>query len=146
VRKLVASPMDGRIKLYLMMTALRYRRDHPRLFLEGAYVPLESGGTAHTHVCAFSRRLDHHAVLAVVPRLIAGLMADPSSPPLESAVWGDTWVALPEGTDMNSRYRNLFTGEILVPTDNAKTTDGRPVLSLAEILASCPVALLEDLS
>jgi (1->4)-alpha-D-glucan 1-alpha-D-glucosylmutase len=146
VRKLIASPMDGRIKLYLMMTALRYRRDHPRLFLEGAYVPLESGGAAHAHVCAFSRRLDRHAVLAVVPRLIAGLMADPSSPPLESGVWGDTWVALPEGADMSRRYRNLFTGEILVPTVKAKTTDGRPVLLLAEILSSCPVALLEDLS
>ena len=146
VRALIASPADGRIKLYLMMTALRYRRDHPRLFLEGAYVPLESGGAAHTHVFAFARQLDHHAVLAVVPRLIAGLMADPSSPPLGPGVWGNTWVALPEGTDMSRRYRNLFTGEMLVHTVNAKTTDGRPVLLLAEILSSCPVALLEGLS
>jgi (1->4)-alpha-D-glucan 1-alpha-D-glucosylmutase len=149
VQELIASPADGRIKLYLMMTALRYRRDHARLFLEGAYVPLESGGASHKHVCAFSRRLDHHTVLAVMPRLIAGLMADPSSSPLGSDVWGDTWMALPEGTDMSSRYRNIFTGEILAPMAKIEATaekDQRPVLRLSEILSHCPVALLETLS
>src|SRR5205807_8561086 len=103
-------------------------RDHAPLLREGAYVPLESGGAAHTHVCAFARRLDHRTVLAVVPRLVAGLMADPSSPPLGSDVWGGTWVALPDGTDMSRRYQNIFTGEILVPN----APDGRPVLLLSE--------------
>jgi maltooligosyltrehalose synthase len=110
---------------------------------------LESGGASHKHVCAFSRRLDHHTVLAVMPRLIAGLMADPSSSPLGSDVWGDTWMALPEGTDMSSRYRNIFTGEILAPMAKIEATaekDQRPVLRLSEILSHCPVALLETLS
>jgi len=152
VRELIASPEDGRIKLYLMMAALRYRRDHASLFLEGAYAPLESGGAAHTHVCAFARRLGHQTVLAVVPRLIAGLMAEPSIPPLGSDIWGDTWMALPEGADMTSRYRNLFTGEILAPIVNiqleakVEDTDQRPVLRLAEVFSHCPVALLENLS
>ncbi|HKN86751.1 MAG TPA: hypothetical protein VJV04_07830, partial [Nitrospiraceae bacterium] len=141
---LIASPADGRIKLYLMMAALRYRRDQASLFLEGAYAPLASGGSAHRHVCAFSRRLGRHTVLAVVPRLIAGLLADPTLPPLGADVWGDTWIALPEGTDMAVRYRNLFTGEMLTPMINSE--DGRPGLLLAEILSHCPVALLENLS
>ena len=144
VRDLIASPADGRIKLYLMMTALRYRRDHASLFLEGAYASLESGGVAHKHICAFFRQLERQTVLTIVPRLIGGLTADPSLPPLGSDVWGDTWIALPEGTDMASRYRSLFTDEILAPMVNAE--DGRPVLLLANILAHCPVALLERLS
>ena len=152
VRDLIASPADGRIKLYLMMTALRYRRDHAPLFLEGAYVPLECGGPAAAHVCGFARQLGHRTVLTVVPRLIAGLMADSSSGPLGADVWRDTCVALPEGSDMTHRYRNVFTGEIVTP--HAKIAVGsqddvevqRPVLLLAEILSHCPVALLERLS
>jgi (1->4)-alpha-D-glucan 1-alpha-D-glucosylmutase len=144
VRDLIASPADGRIKLYLMMTALRYRRDHASLFLEGTYASLESGGRAHRHICAFYRQLEHQTVLTIVPRLVAGLMADPSLPPLGSDVWCDTWIALPEGTDMAHRYRNLFTDEILAPTVNPE--DGRPVLLLEKILAHCPVAVLERLS
>lgn len=79
-------------------------------------------------------------------------MADPSSGPLGADVWRDTCVALPEGSDMTHRYRNVFTGEIVTPL--AKIAVGsqddvevqRPVLLLAEILSHCPVALLERLS
>ena len=142
VRELVTSPADGRIKLYLMMTALRYRRDHAQLFLDGDYVPLEAGGAAHKHVCAFSRRHDNQTVLTVVPRLIGGLIADPSIPPLGIQAWGDTWIHLPDGTEPSRRYRNVLTGENLGPM----IRDGRPILPLAEILSHCPVALLESLS
>lgn len=142
VRDLLDSPADGRIKLYVIMTVLRYRREHAALFLDGAYVPLKAGGMAHTHVCAFSRRLDGQTVLAVVPRLIAGLSADPSRRPLGAEAWGDTWIDLPDGTDTSSRYRNLFTEELLVPKDQ----DGRSILLLAEVLSHCPVAFLEKVS
>jgi (1->4)-alpha-D-glucan 1-alpha-D-glucosylmutase len=141
VRDLVASPADGRIKLYVMMTALRYRRDHAALFLGGEYLPLEAGGVAHKHVCAFSRRLDRQSILTVFPRLITGLNADPSLPPLGAQAWGDTWINVPNGAG-TSRYRNLFTDEILVP----KEQDGRYVLLLAELLSHCPVALMEKVS
>jgi (1->4)-alpha-D-glucan 1-alpha-D-glucosylmutase len=142
VRELVISPADGRIKLYLMMTALRYRRDHAPLFLDGDYVPLEAGGAAAKHVCAFSRRHDNQTVLTVVPRLIGGLIADPSIPPLGIQVWGDTWIDLRDGAEPSRRYRNVLTGENLSPM----IRDGRPILPLAEILSHCPVALLENLS
>jgi (1->4)-alpha-D-glucan 1-alpha-D-glucosylmutase len=142
VRELLASAADGRIKLFVIMTALRFRRAQASLFLQGAYVPLEVGGDAYKHVCAFSRRLEHRTVLTVVPRLMAGLMADASRPALGTEVWGDTWTALPDGTDVNERYRNLFTGETLALV----VRDGHPVLLLAEMLAHCPVALLEKVS
>jgi (1->4)-alpha-D-glucan 1-alpha-D-glucosylmutase len=124
-----------------MMTALRYRRDHAALFLGGEYLPLEAGGVAHKHVCAFSRRLDRQSILTVFPRLITGLNADPSLPPLGAQAWGDTWINVPNGAG-TSRYRNLFTDEILVP----KEQDGRYVLLLAELLSHCPVALMEKVS
>ena len=35
---------DGRIKLFLTARALEFRRRHPKLFLEGDYLPLYAGG------------------------------------------------------------------------------------------------------
>lgn len=142
VRDLVTSPADGRIKLYVMMTALRYRRDHAALFLDGDYVPLEAGGVAHKHVCAFARRLDRQTVLAAVPRLVAGLSTDPSVFARDAEAWRDTWIGLPDGTGPSSRYRNLFTEETIVP----KAHEGRSVLPLAELLSHCPVAFVEIIS
>lgn len=142
VRDLLASPADGRIKLYVMMTALHYRRQHAALFLDGDYVPLEPGGVAQRHVCAFSRRLDNQTVLAVFPRLLARLSTDPSVRPLGTEAWKDTWINVPDGTDTSSRFRNLFTEEILLP----QARDGKFVLRLADLLAYCPVALVEKVS
>jgi (1->4)-alpha-D-glucan 1-alpha-D-glucosylmutase len=142
VRDLVTSPADGRIKLYVMMTALRYRRDHAALFLAGDYVPVEAGGVAQKHVCAFARRLGRQTVLAVVPRLIAGLSTDPSVPALGAEAWRDTWIDVSAETDPSSRFRNLFTEEIILP----KAREGRSVLPLAELLSHCPVAFMESIS
>ena len=36
MKDLLATKLDGRIKLYVTSTLLRYRRDHPALFLDGA--------------------------------------------------------------------------------------------------------------
>ena len=46
---------DGRIKLLLTSRLLRFRRDHPDLFLKSSYVPLTTSG-AHAESCiAFAR-------------------------------------------------------------------------------------------
>lgn len=138
VRELLDGRPDGRIKLYVTATALNYRRANASLFLDGEYVPLESQGNKKDHVCAFARIYQDQAVVAVVPRLVAGLMPDGKTPPIGSDVWGDTWVTVPSWRSA-SRYRNIFTGEVLSTT----ATDDRQTLPLAQILSEFPVGLIE---
>jgi maltooligosyltrehalose synthase len=74
----------------------------------------------------------------VVPRLVAGLGLDPGEFPLGSKVWGETTVTVPSWKPA-SPYRNLFTGDVLTTAGDGECQ----VLSLAEILKDCPVAMLE---
>jgi (1->4)-alpha-D-glucan 1-alpha-D-glucosylmutase len=138
IEELMRTRTDGRIKLYVIMTALRYRRDHARLFLDGAYVPLDTFGLQHRHLCAFARTHEDRTVVAVVPRLVATLLPDADTLPLGTAVWGDTALGLPPG-DHGPPYRNLFTGETVAPI----TLEGRPLLLASDLFATFPVALLE---
>jgi len=135
-RDLTKTKEDGRIKLYLIHRVLTYRRERVRLFLEGAYLPLEAAGPSREHVCAFARGSASERVVAVAPRFLARLKLE--GPPVGKEVWGESWVALPEDAP-GHRYRNLFTGEVVEVAERA----GRAALALAAVLASFPVALLE---
>ena len=136
IRSLVDSKEDGRIKLYLTMQGLRYRRQYPTLFLAGAYLPLEAAGPRKEHLCAFARRTESHVAVAVAPRFLAQLNLD--GPPLGKGVWPRTWVLLPADRP-GHRYRNVLTGEV-VPVSSH---EGRPALPAEAVLSSFPVALLE---
>jgi (1->4)-alpha-D-glucan 1-alpha-D-glucosylmutase len=143
-RELLESRADGRVKLYITMAALEYRRRHPSLFREGAYLPLESTGTRKDHVVGFARVAQNDAVVVVVPRLIAGLLAGRTTSPTGSAVWEDTVVLLPPpGTERpehgTPQYRNLLTGAVLTGQDR----EGRQALRLDQVFADFPVAMLE---
>lgn len=137
IDELVATRADGRIKLYVTMTALRYRREHPRVFQEGAYVPLETLGERRQHVVAFARADQGETIIAVVPRLVATLSAHMDALPLGSGVWEDTALRVPDRP--GASYRNLFTEETVAP----RTIDGRPALLASDVFARLPVALLE---
>ncbi len=141
VQELLDSRKDSRIKLYLTMSCLQYRRTHVRLCQEGDYVPLDSSGGKGDHVCAFARMHGEEAVVVVVPRLVAGLLPDHAGPPLGPAVWGDTVIAVPSWRPA-SRYRNVLTGEVL----STSTADDRQTLPLGEVLRHFPVAMLERLT
>jgi (1->4)-alpha-D-glucan 1-alpha-D-glucosylmutase len=65
---------DGRAKLLLLREALRFRRAHGPLFLEGAYVPLAVGGAGAAHVVAFARTHEKERLVCVVPRLVLTLV------------------------------------------------------------------------
>jgi (1->4)-alpha-D-glucan 1-alpha-D-glucosylmutase len=137
VRELLESRHDGRIKLYVTMAALDYRRKHPSAFRQGEYLPLETRGSRQEHAIGFARRDEDQVVLLVVPRLTAGLLPDPVHPPIGHEVWDDTGVLAPKGAA--THYRNILTGEVLP----VQTRDGQAVLPLAEVLGVLPVALLE---
>jgi (1->4)-alpha-D-glucan 1-alpha-D-glucosylmutase len=130
-RSLVATAVDGRIKLYVIRQALALRRQRPRLFQEGEYRALEGQGSRTDHVCAFARIQGADSALALAPRLLAvGRLGDP---PLGSQAWGDdTRVSVPP--EVGVHFRNVFTDEGL------EVEAGQ--LALARIFASFPVALL----
>jgi (1->4)-alpha-D-glucan 1-alpha-D-glucosylmutase len=128
--RLLASAVDGRIKLYTIASGLRFRRDHVELFAEGEYIPLSVSGARADHAFAFARRTATEEIVAVVPRLVATLLPDASTPPVGAAVWGTTSVAL----TTPGQYHNLFTGQVVDVRDGS--------LSMSDALAAFPVALL----
>jgi (1->4)-alpha-D-glucan 1-alpha-D-glucosylmutase len=135
-RMLVEQREDGRIKLYVIQRGLAYRRDHPKLFLSGDYVPLEVRGARAKHVCAFARSHADEQVVVAVPRLLARLIGN--GLPLGYPVWGEDVVMLPAEAD-GRVYRNLFTGEIVETPER----EAHRALPLAAAFSGFPVAMLE---
>ena len=141
IQELLDSRKDGRIKLYLTESALRYRRAHPALFQAGEYVPLEVQGSKREHLCSFARILGEETVVAVAPRLVGGLLADKLGAPIGPEVWGDTWISVPSWRP-GSRYRNLLTEESLA----SETINDRQGLQAGQVLSGFPVAILERMT
>ncbi|NNJ12154.1 malto-oligosyltrehalose synthase [Chloroflexales bacterium ZM16-3] len=134
--ELLEQAVDGRVKLYLIERALGLRRERPALFAEGAYVPLEATGERAEHVVAFARRLGQQEAISVAPRLSLRLADGEQRPPI-AAIWGDTWLPLPD-VAMGTAYTNIFTGERLA----AQEREGVIGLPMCEALAIFPLALL----
>jgi (1->4)-alpha-D-glucan 1-alpha-D-glucosylmutase len=109
---------DGRIKMHVMVSALRLRRAHPDLFLRGEYIPLESD--ANGHVIAFARRWEGQVAIAVTGRSLARL---------DQSFWQGRSVRVPM-----AELRDVISGQVLRPEHGA--------LRLADVFSVCPVALL----
>ncbi len=65
---------DGRIKLWVTMQTLNFRREHPELFRTGKYIPLQANRGKEDHVVAFARVRPGEAAIVVAPRLSYTLM------------------------------------------------------------------------
>ena len=129
---------DGRIMLYLVYKALNYRRANRPLFEQGEYLPLNIEGARAGHVCAFARKAGNAMIVVAAPRFLTRIISGGGSVPFGKAVWEETRLLLP-GTEPGAHFRNIFTGETIV----ALSEDGKTGLSLADVYASFPVALLE---
>ncbi|MGH7915092.1 MAG: malto-oligosyltrehalose synthase [Candidatus Binataceae bacterium] len=136
VEKLLGSPEDGRIKMYVIHRALQFRRNHPELFATGAYVPLEAAGERARHVVAFARRAGRESVIIAAGRFFMKLGITPNSFPTSSA-WSDTKLALPPDLAAE-RYVDLFTGCAIA----MHPEKGTPRLPMDETFARMPIAML----
>jgi (1->4)-alpha-D-glucan 1-alpha-D-glucosylmutase len=136
-RELVGGREDGRVKLYVTVLALHCLRAHPGLFSTGAYFPVEAAGARELHVFAFARHHEGRWAVAAVPRLLTQLVPATEGLPLGNEVWRDTVLRLPDAA-RGRRWRNVFTGEVLTPSERG----GQPVLLAGEVFATFPVALL----
>jgi (1->4)-alpha-D-glucan 1-alpha-D-glucosylmutase len=137
-RGLVREWEDGSIKLYVTFRSLNYRKENRRLFMDGAYLPLEGEGDLKNHICAFARRGEGKVVLVVIPRFLTRLVKSPDALPLGREVWGDARVVIP-GEMPVARFRNIFTAETIGTVE----WDGRMGLALDRVFANFPVAILE---
>jgi len=131
VDELLKSLPDGRAKLHIIRRGLAVRRAHPMLFHGGRYVALHADGGREENICAFALRQGSNAVIAVAPRLFAGLLQEGDAAPLGERVWGQAALPLPDG--LQGELENVLTGERF-------PAQGK--LRLAELLRRFPVALL----
>ncbi len=138
VRDLIRQWKDGTPKLYVIYKTLNYRKENDLLFRDGSYVPLESEGNLKEYVCAFARQKEEKTVLVIVPRFLTHLIRDTGEVPLGKNVWEESWVVLPKEIN-GGTFRNLFTDETIEKVKR----DGEGLLSLGEVFANFPVAMLE---
>ena len=130
-RDLVAHARDGRIKLWVTMRALNFRREYEGLYRYGSYVPLQVARGREEHVVAFARQYGGRTAVTAVPRFAYTLMRGKEEPPL-GQVWADAELGLPQGLN-GARLRNVFTGEV---------HDAGSSLLCREVFGNFPVALL----
>ena len=123
---LLANWPDGRIKLFLTQSLLRFRREHPELFQHGTYVPLTANGTFTDCCVGFLREHEGKWIAVIVPRLSSRV----GFPPIGER-WKDTAVELPESLSRQNA-RELFSGRDL---------PGQVSLQLSDALAQLPFAV-----
>jgi len=121
--ELIETYPDGRIKLFVLKTALDLRKREPELFAQGDYVPLEAG----EHALGFSRIFEEKQIVCVVPRLTRRMLGRSEFP------LGEAWGAQQLTGLEPGRYRNLFTDEVLEVSGP---------LELSRLLSQFPLALL----
>ena len=125
--ELLASWPDGRIKLFATTRLLRFRREHPALFLHGSYTALRATGALADSCVAFAREHEGKWIVVVAPRLSSRIGF-----PATGERWQDTALELPEAAT-RAGARELFTGRELHADGNA--------LRVSEALAVLPFAV-----
>ncbi|MBB6083016.1 malto-oligosyltrehalose synthase [Castellaniella defragrans] len=125
----------GRVKQYLIQTALALRATHPRLFCAGSgYVPVAAEGPRARHVVAFLRGGGEDWALVVAPRLCALPLAGYARGEAAEACryWEGTALVLPPAGAGGWK-------DVLGAGAAEAGSDGR--LPLAALLRRWPVAL-----
>src|SRR5690348_3291267 len=90
---LMANYQDGRIKMWVTMRALNFRREHHELFRSGSYTPLTTTNEKQEHVAAFARSYEDRSMVVAVPRFSYPLMRGRVQPPIGD-VWGNAELQL----------------------------------------------------
>ncbi len=121
---------DGRIKMFLMQRALRFRSEHVELFRSGSYLPVKASGTFAESCVSFARVRSEEWIVVVVPRLSSRI----GFPPIGDR-WQDTFVDLPGNISLENASE-IFTNRQLQIADRK--------LSLASALSSLPFAMVTN--
>ena len=116
VRNMVEHWHDGRIMLFLVRKAIRFRRENTPLFQEGEFLPLETQGECRQNVVCILRRKNGNQVLAVVPRWLSQV-AGSSAEGHSQRDWRNTEVVLPPNSSV--RWRSVVSGHEVIAHQTA---------------------------
>jgi (1->4)-alpha-D-glucan 1-alpha-D-glucosylmutase len=130
VSSLLRGREDGRIKLFLISTALETRKRYGDIFQRGTYTPLVVSGRLRDHIIAFQREYDEKRTVTIAPRFLVTLVEE-GKLPLGSEVWQDTRIVMPDSAP--AKWTNTFTGEIIA---------GENYIAVGQVLEHFPLALL----
>jgi len=125
--ELLSNWPDGRIKMFVTHRLLRFRREHPALFLHGSYTPLRLTGSFEDCCVAFAREHDAEWIVVLAPRL-----SSRAGFPATGDRWQDTALELPEAA-AHAGATDLFTGRELRSEGNS--------LQLSDAMAILPFAV-----
>jgi (1->4)-alpha-D-glucan 1-alpha-D-glucosylmutase len=140
IHTLLENPEDGRLKMYITTTALQFRKNHPTIFLEGSYLPLQAQGERADHIFGFLRQHHSQTCLVILPRFLTTLIPDPTTLPIGEAIWGQSWITLPSDLATYT-FRNVLTQEIATPQTGPDMVE----LPVGTLFKHFPFALLESL-
>jgi (1->4)-alpha-D-glucan 1-alpha-D-glucosylmutase len=125
--EMIADWRNGKIKLHVLKSLLRFRREHAAFFRSSDYQPVPVIGARANHAVAFLRSHGTEQLLVITCRLTAAL----GSRPLQET-WSETTIALPSGS--RGTWHNLLTAE--------NTVIERDQPELSGLLVSFPFAVL----
>ncbi len=97
--------VDGRIKLWLVHTLLKLRREQPELFNHSDYIPLTAEGEYKENVLAFARRQHGKWMLVAVPLHVPEMCIEQKKP-VQRLDWKDTKILLPR--EVTGKWRNAL--------------------------------------
>lgn len=132
VEQLLSDLADGRIKMFVTMRGLAFRRAHRDVFERGSYEPLAVSGDHGDRVIAFTRSYGGRGVIVVCGRHFTAIAEPPQRP--VGPRWGATSLEL--GRIAGSRFRDALTGRTL-------EASARRTLELRDVFAQLPMAMLE---
>ncbi|MFO0968537.1 MAG: malto-oligosyltrehalose synthase [Gemmataceae bacterium] len=135
-RQLLDCAKEGKVKLYVVHQLLMLRQRHPRLFLDGAYEPLETLRLEAGRVVAFARLEGAQALAVATPVRVVRILDEMEKLPLGD-IWGEAQLLFPHDIGQGT-WRNIFTGERL----KVPSREGPASLSLRELFKTFPVAVL----
>jgi (1->4)-alpha-D-glucan 1-alpha-D-glucosylmutase len=133
VHALLATPHDGRLKMWVISRVLALRRDYPPLFARGEYVPINVTGERARHVVAHARRQENSGFVAVAGRLFASLGLEQGVAPVGEDAWGNATL----GLDFLPPATQLF--DVLTGAVHELNAGS---VAVARVFATLPVALL----
>jgi (1->4)-alpha-D-glucan 1-alpha-D-glucosylmutase len=117
---------SGAIKLFATQRLLKTRAEHPELFSNGKYQPLETAGDFQESCFAFLRHAGDSQLLVIVPRLSARI-GFPAT--------GDLWRKTIVKCESAREFRDIFTGEMLrVESGSIKVADALRVLPFTVLI------------
>jgi len=132
---------DGRIKLFLVQKAVRFRRENAALFQEGEFLPLVTKGERRQNLVCFMRRRNGNQVLVAVPRWLSQVASSARS----QRDWQDAEVVLP--ADSSVRWQSVITGhEVMTQEESGGQSLTGQSLKVANLLEEFPVAFFRSVS